>query len=136
VLIFGERDHAVADVAGGKHFEVFAETAGGATVVGDGDDGGEVVDEAGVGAEDGGDAAVEGRGWGRGGDAVGDVGGTAGGGGSGDVALEAAQEGGEAGASADGDDAEGGWGRPGGGGWDRFRVQERFKHPFVSRVSG
>ncbi len=51
VLVLGEGDHAVADVAGGKHFEVFAETAGGAAVVGDGDDGGEVADDAGrVGA--------------------------------------------------------------------------------------
>ena len=46
-LILGERDHAVADVAGREHVEFFAETAGGATVVGDGDDGGEVADEAG-----------------------------------------------------------------------------------------
>ena len=47
VLVLRERDHAVADVAGRQHVEVFAETAGGATVVGDGDDGGEVADEAG-----------------------------------------------------------------------------------------
>ena len=45
MLVFGERDHAVADVAGGEHVEVFAEAAGGAAVVGDGDDGGEVGDE-------------------------------------------------------------------------------------------
>ena len=47
VLVLGERDHAVADVAGGKHVEVFAQAAGGAAVVGDGDDGGELADEAG-----------------------------------------------------------------------------------------
>ena len=47
VLVFGERDHAVADVAGRKHVEVFAQAAGGAAVVGDGDDGGELADEAG-----------------------------------------------------------------------------------------
>ena len=49
VLVFGEGDHAVAEVAGGEHVEVFAETAGGAAVVGDGDDGGEVADDAGDG---------------------------------------------------------------------------------------
>src|SRR5208283_1349813 len=48
-LVLGERDHAVADVAGREHVELFAEAAGGATVVGDGDDGGEVADEAGKG---------------------------------------------------------------------------------------
>jgi len=46
-LVLGERDHAVADVAGGEHVEFFAEAAGGATVIGDGDDGGKVADEAG-----------------------------------------------------------------------------------------
>jgi hypothetical protein len=87
VFVFGERDHAVAHVAGREHLEVFAEAAGGASVVGDGDDGGEVADEAkGAGAA--------GIGCGRAG-------------GGGDVALEAAEEGREARAAADGDDAEG-----------------------------
>ena len=85
VLVFGEGDHAVADVAGGEHVEVVAEPAGGASVIGDGDDGGEVVDDAG----------------GR------FAGGFGGSGGSRDVALEASEECGEAGASADGYDAEG-----------------------------
>ncbi len=49
MLVFREGDHAVADVAGGEHLEVFAEPAGGAAVVGYGDDGGEVADEAGEG---------------------------------------------------------------------------------------
>ena len=48
MFVFGEGDHAVADVAGREHLEVVAEAAGGASVVGDGDDGGEVADEAGV----------------------------------------------------------------------------------------
>jgi hypothetical protein len=87
VLILGERDHAVADVAGGKHFEVFAETAGGAAVIGDGDYGGEIADEAG-------DVVTVGLG----------------GGGSGNVTLEAAEEGGEASASTDGDCTETGLG--------------------------
>ena len=47
MLILGEGDHAVAHIAGREHLEVFAQTAGGAAVVGDGDDGGEVADEAG-----------------------------------------------------------------------------------------
>ena len=59
VLVLGERDHAVADVAWGKHLEVFAEAAGGAAVVGDGDDGGEVADDAGVGGLRGGGAGVQ-----------------------------------------------------------------------------
>ena len=45
-FFFAEGDHAVAQVAGGEHVEVFAEAAGGAAVVGDGDDGGEVGDAA------------------------------------------------------------------------------------------
>ena len=95
VLVFGEGDHAVADVAGGKHLEVFAEAAGGAAVVGDGDDGGEVADEAGSvvrrrGVAERRRASLAG---------------------CGDVALEAAQQGGEAGAAADGDDAQGCWAR-------------------------
>ena len=61
VLVLGEGDHAVADVAGGEHLEVFAETAGGAAVVGDGDDGGEVADDAGEGRGRGG--WRDGRGW-------------------------------------------------------------------------
>jgi len=81
VLVFGERDHAVADVAGREDFELFAEAAGGAAVVGDGDYGGELADEAGeVGAGCGGAwmlAALEVQG----GDA-----------GSGDVSLKAAQQ--------------------------------------------
>ena len=48
MLVFGERDHAVADVAWGKHLEVFAEAAGGSAIVADGDDGGELADDAGV----------------------------------------------------------------------------------------
>jgi len=85
MLVLGEGDEAVAEVAGRRQMQVFAETARRATVVGDGDDGGEVADEAGevfvlrVGL----------RSLGRG-----------------DVAFEAAQEGGEAGAAADGDDVE------------------------------
>ena len=46
-LVLGERDHAVADVSGREHVEFFAETTGRATVIGDGDDGGKVADEAG-----------------------------------------------------------------------------------------
>jgi len=48
-FVLGERDHAVAHVSGREHVELFAQAAGGATVVGDGDDGGEVADEAGKG---------------------------------------------------------------------------------------
>ncbi len=83
VLVLRERDHAVADVAGGQHVQVFAQAAGGTAVVGDGDDGGEVADEAGQGV---GDRQRAGRGGG--------------------VALEAAQQRGEAGAATDGDDAK------------------------------
>ena len=46
VFFFAEGDHAVAQVAGRKHVEVLAEAAGGAAVIGDGDDGGEVGDVA------------------------------------------------------------------------------------------
>ena len=103
VLVLGEGDHAVADVAGGQHVEVGAEAAGGAAVVGDGDDGGEVADDAlhvragdagGVWSERGGPAALPNA------EALAAVDG-------GDVALQAAQQGGEAGASADGDDSQG-----------------------------
>jgi hypothetical protein len=101
-LVLGERDHAVADVAGREHVEFIAETAGGATVVCDGDDGGEVADEAGkVGGERFrlGIGVEEGCGTGR----------AAGGGGRGDVTLEASQQGGKACAAADGYDSEGGF---------------------------
>ncbi len=87
VLVFGEGDHAVADIAGGKHFEVFAETTGGASVVGDGDDGGEVADKAGKVGAGWIDCGLSGVG-------------------SGDVAFETAEEGGEAGTSPYGDYAE------------------------------
>ncbi len=87
VLVLGEGDEAVADVAGGKHVEVFAETAGGAAVVGDGDDGGELADEGGE--------MLERR--------VGDGGGASG---RGDEGLESAEERGEAGSAADGDDSK------------------------------
>ena len=53
-LVFGEGNHAIAQVAGGEHVEVAAEAAAGAAVVGDGDDRGEVGDEGGrrwVGAQ-------------------------------------------------------------------------------------
>jgi hypothetical protein len=44
VFFSTEGDHAVAEVAGGEHVEVLAETAGGAAIVSDGDQGGEVGD--------------------------------------------------------------------------------------------
>jgi hypothetical protein len=95
VLVFGESDHAVADIAGRKHLEVFAEAAGGASVVGDGDHGGEVADGAGDGR-----AGRRCRaGGGLEADAAAAVRGD-------DVALEAAEERGEAGSAADGYDAE------------------------------
>ena len=47
VFFLAEGDHAVAQVAGGKHVEVLAQAAGGAAVVGNGDDGGKVGDLAG-----------------------------------------------------------------------------------------
>ncbi len=86
-LVLGERDHAVAEVAGGKHFEVLAEATAGAAVVGDGDNSGEVADPCvgGVfGVEEGACAGV------------GD-----------DMVLESAEKRGKAGAAADGDDAAG-----------------------------
>ena len=87
MLILGESDEAVADVAGREHVEIFAKTSGGAAVIGDGDDGGEVADEAreGLAVFAGGDESAEG--WG-------------------DEALKAAQERGEAGSAADGDDTK------------------------------
>jgi hypothetical protein len=48
MLVLGEGDHAVADIAGREHVEVLAETAGGAAVVSDGDDRGEVADYVGL----------------------------------------------------------------------------------------
>ena len=116
MLVLREGDHAVADVAGREHVEVFAEAAGGATVVGDGDDGGKVADDAGklvvgaliavtgfglerVGGWNG-DGAGRQAGWG--------IGGATEGGGGGDVVLESTEDGGKASASADGDDAQGG----------------------------
>ncbi len=45
VLVLAERDHAVPDVAGGKHLEVFAQPSRGAPVIGDGHDGGEIANE-------------------------------------------------------------------------------------------
>jgi hypothetical protein len=123
VLILGERDHAVADVAGREHIEVLAETAGGTSVVGNGDDGGEIADEAGKGGRDPLGAAAR-QEWGCGfrvvyaggrvagaarvGLGAGDVRGAASGGGSRDISFEAAQQGREACASADRDDAQGG----------------------------
>ena len=41
-----QRHHAVAHVAGGQHLEVFAQAAGGASVIGDSDDCGKIADEA------------------------------------------------------------------------------------------
>ena len=87
VLVFGESDHAVADVAGGKHFEVFAEAAGGASVVGNGDYGGEVADEAGEVGQVG--AAVGGV---RGTEPGGGVDGAASGYGGGDEVLKATKQ--------------------------------------------
>ncbi len=86
-FVLGEGDEAVADVAGGKHLEVFAETTRGAAVVGDGDDGGEVADEGGEVLRGGVAEAASARG-------------------GGDEGLEAAQERREAGSAADGDDSK------------------------------
>ena len=44
VLFLAERHHAVAQVAGGEHVEAFAQAAGGPSVVGHGDHGGQVGD--------------------------------------------------------------------------------------------
>src|SRR6185437_2184013 len=95
VLILGERDHAVADVAGRKDVEVFAQASGGAAVVRDGDDGCEVADEAGMRCQEGIDTAAGAAIFG--GDAAGEsagglVDGAAGAGGRGDVALESAEK--------------------------------------------
>ena len=87
VFVLGEGDEAVADVAGGKHVEVFAQATRRAAVVGDGDDGGELADEDGELLQGG----------------VGERGGA---GGRGDKRLESAKERGEAGAATDGDDSK------------------------------
>jgi hypothetical protein len=97
MLVLGESDHAVADVTGGEHVEVFAKAAGGAAVVGDSDDGGEVADEGGScgswlrSAVDWRTADA---------DAAAAIGGD-------DITFEAAEEGGKAGATTDGNDADG-----------------------------
>ncbi len=44
ILFFAEGDHAVAEVAGRQHVEVFAQASRGSTVIRDGYDGGEVAD--------------------------------------------------------------------------------------------
>jgi len=85
---------------GGSMLSSSRETAGGAPVVCDGDDGGEVADEAGkVGGEpnQAGIGVAEGDGFG----------GVAAAAGAADVSLEAAQQGGEAGTAADGYYSEG-----------------------------
>ena len=79
-FVFGEGDHAVADVAGREDAVFAAQAAGGAAVVGDGDDG----DEVGDGALGGGVIVAAANA----------------------VFFEAAQEGGEAGATTEGHDAE------------------------------
>jgi hypothetical protein len=84
-LVLGEGDHAVSQVAGGEHFEVLTEATAGASVVGDGDDGGEVADPDGDGVvvlREGTGARV----WS-------------------DVVFEASEEGRKASAATDGDDA-------------------------------
>jgi hypothetical protein len=97
MLVLGEGNHAVADVAWREHVEVFAESAGGAAVVGYRDDGGQVANEVGTIAVQGGGyrggsvCRTAGTDWGR------------------DVVLEASEESGEAGASSDSDDAETRW---------------------------
>ena len=47
VLILREGDEAVAEVAGGEHVQIFAETTGGTSVIGDSDDCGQIADHAG-----------------------------------------------------------------------------------------
>ena len=44
MLVLRQRDHAVADVAGGKDVELVAKSPGGTAIVGDGDHGGELAD--------------------------------------------------------------------------------------------
>ncbi len=79
VFFFAERDHAVAQVAGGQHVEVLAQAAGGAAIVGDGDHRGEIGDCARIGS-----GLRRGR----------------------HVPAQAAQQRGEAGAAADGHHAQ------------------------------
>jgi hypothetical protein len=83
ILLFAEGDHAVTEVAGGKHVEVLAQSAGRAAVIGHGDDSGEVGDLGGLGA------GLAGRAY---------------------MTAQAAQQGGQAGAAADGHHAQGGCG--------------------------
>jgi hypothetical protein len=116
VLIFGERDHAVADVSGRQHFEIFAETAGGATVVRDGDDSGEVADDAGEVGRD--RPAVRSA---RSTEVGGAIDGAARCHRGGHEVLQATKERGKAGSPADGYDAEG-WLRGFGGGRHRNPV--------------
>jgi hypothetical protein len=87
VLIFRERDQAVAYVAWGKHVEVFAKAAGRTSVVGDGNDGGEFTYEAGRVFAAGINSGLR-AGWG------------------GSVSLETPQQRGKAGSASDGDDAK------------------------------
>ena len=86
-FVLRERDEAVADVAGGKHLEVFAEAAGGASVVRYGDDRGKLANES--------RKILEGR--------VGERGGA---GGCGDKGFESAQKRGQSGSTANGDNAK------------------------------
>jgi len=86
-FVLREGDEAVANVTGGTHAEIFAETAGGAAVVGDRDDGGELADESGEVLEGG----------------VGERGSA---GGRGDKSFEPAKERGEAGSATNGDDSK------------------------------
>ena len=81
-FIFGESDHAVAEVARGQHVEVAAETSAGAAIVGDGDDRGEIGNE-----RSGGELGTQG-------------------GAVRDAELEAAQQGGKACSTAKSDDAQ------------------------------
>jgi hypothetical protein len=46
MLILRERDHAVADIAGREHVEIFTKAAGGPAIVRDGDNRRETADEA------------------------------------------------------------------------------------------
>ena len=47
MLIFRERDHAVAQVSGRKHVEVFAEASAGAAVIGHGYNGCQITNRMG-----------------------------------------------------------------------------------------
>jgi hypothetical protein len=90
VLVLAERHHAVAHIARRQHAQLFAQPPGRSAVVGDGDDGGEIVDQT---------WPVVAAGLTAG----------AGAGGCGDKALETAQQGAEPGAAANGNHAQ----RPG-----------------------